>query len=286
MAPNPTLLIVEDDVDVAEMLGAYFRVQGYEVETVHWGEEAVDHCQAVIPDLVILDIRLPDIDGYEVAQRLRTSHQTNRIPIIFLTEKREREDRLRGLSLGADDYITKPFDIQELRLRVRNALRRTDQPPLLNPVTGLPEASLVEEQMASFLQRDDWAFLLIRLEGVEPFREAYGFVASDDALRAISLMITNIVHNLGNPNDFVGHLEAADFIVLTTTSRAKSIQETLERRLRQALTYFYPLQDRPGTAREPTDGGLAITTSSMAPDVSPWRDPDSVRRELIARLAA
>jgi DNA-binding response OmpR family regulator len=118
------ILIVEDDLDVADMLNAYFRVQGYEIFTVNWGEDGVRACQSSRPDIVILDIRLPDIDGYEVARRLRSDRRTADIPIIFLTEKRDRSERLQGLELGADDYITKPFDVQELRLRIRNALRR------------------------------------------------------------------------------------------------------------------------------------------------------------------
>ncbi|RMF35375.1 MAG: DNA-binding response regulator, partial [Chloroflexi bacterium] len=115
------ILVVEDDVDTAEMLTAYFEAQGYEVLSAAWGEDALRMTQEVVPDLVVLDIRLPDIDGYEVCRRLRSHRRTEHIPIIFLTERRERIDRLTGLELGAVDYITKPFDIQELRLRVRNA---------------------------------------------------------------------------------------------------------------------------------------------------------------------
>src|SRR5512147_563598 len=94
------ILIVEDDLDVAEMLNAYFRVQGYEVLTANWGEDGVRVCNSALPDLVILDIRLPDIDGFEVARRLRTSRRTKEVPIIFLTEKRSRGDRLQGLEIG------------------------------------------------------------------------------------------------------------------------------------------------------------------------------------------
>ncbi|MCC6146571.1 MAG: response regulator, partial [Anaerolineaceae bacterium] len=131
-----TLLIVEDDLDIADMLNAYFRAHGYEVLTVNWGEDGVEACQANPFDLVILDIRLPDIDGFEVARRLRTHRRTKHVPIIFLTEKRERSARLQGLELQADDYITKPFDVQELRLRVQNSLERGRRAPLTNPVTG------------------------------------------------------------------------------------------------------------------------------------------------------
>ena len=115
MSETPTrILIVEDDLDVADMLYAYFNVQGYDVQIANWGEDAVDICHANLPRLVILDIRLPDIDGFEVARRLRHNRRTANVPIIFLTEKRGRSDRLQGLELGADDYITKPFDVQEL----------------------------------------------------------------------------------------------------------------------------------------------------------------------------
>ncbi|HIE57598.1 MAG TPA: response regulator transcription factor, partial [Anaerolineales bacterium] len=98
------ILIIEDDLDVAEMLDAYFRVQGYEVLTANWGEDGVAICQKQHPDLIILDIRLPDIDGFEVAARVRENRRTANIPIIFLTEKRSRSDVLQGLELGADDY--------------------------------------------------------------------------------------------------------------------------------------------------------------------------------------
>src|SRR5512144_2164069 len=136
--PKQSILIVEDDLDVADMLNAYFRVQGYEVFTVNFGEDGVRACQTTPPDLAILDIRLPDIDGYEVARRLRENRRTQSIPIIFLTEKRDRADRLQGLEIGADDYIPKPFDVQELRLRVRNCIRRAEQDTLTHPVSGLP----------------------------------------------------------------------------------------------------------------------------------------------------
>ena len=155
------LLIVEDDVDVAEMLTAYFRAQGYEVQAVNWGEDAMQTCRSTHPDLVILDIRLPDIDGFEVARRLRSNQRTLDIPIIFLTEMRERSDRMQGLELGADDYITKPFDIQELRLRVRNSLRWSSESPLTNPVTGLPEGQLVDERLRECLQSQEWAALVV-----------------------------------------------------------------------------------------------------------------------------
>jgi DNA-binding response OmpR family regulator len=241
---KPKILIVEDDLDVADMLNAYFRVQGYEVFTVNWGEDGVRAATTTRPELIILDIRLPDIDGYEVARRLRSDRKTQTIPIIFLTEKRDRADRLHGLELGADDYITKPFDVQELRLRVRNALRRASQDTLTNPVTGLPEGDVVDERLRDCLKKEGWALLLIALEHLDVFREHYGFVASDDVLRAVSMMIQNAIKDMGGSEDMVGHLAAAQFVLILDAANLASIEERIRTRLEQSLDYFYPIKDR------------------------------------------
>ena len=145
------ILIVEDDMDTSDMLCAYFEGQGYEVTTAAWGNDALQLCQEIVPDLIIQDIRLPDINGYEVVKQLRHSGRTQQVPVIFLTEMRDRADRIAGLKLGAVDYITKPFDMQELRLRVRNALRRASYESLVSPVTGLPGERVVLEKLEQLL---------------------------------------------------------------------------------------------------------------------------------------
>lgn len=254
----PKILIVEDDPDVAEMLTAYFRAQTYEVFTVNWGEDGVRSALQAHPDLVILDIRLPDIDGYEVARRLRGDRRTADIPIIFLTEKRDRSDRIQGLEIGADDYITKPFDIQELRLRVRNALKRVSQGSLTNPVTGLPEGALVDEKLSEVLQKDGIALLLVSLKNMDAFREMYGFVTSDDVLRAISLMIHNTMREVSRPEDFVGHLTPTDFVLVVPPSNLAALNEKLRARLDQSFEYFYPLKDRERVANRPDKLGAAL----------------------------
>src|SRR5215475_9476845 len=155
-------------------MNAYFRVQGYDVLTAAWGKDAVKLSTEHNPDLVVLDIRLPDIDGYEVCRQLRTNRRTQDIPVIFLTEKRDRVDKLAGLELGVVDYITKPFDIQELRLRVRNSLRRADQQSLVNPVTNLPEGQVVDEKLREAnAGKSSWALLSISIRGLDSFREMY-----------------------------------------------------------------------------------------------------------------
>lgn len=273
------ILIVEDDLDVAEMLEAYFRVQGYQVATANWGEDAIDVCRKEHPNLVILDIRLPDFDGYEVARRLRGYRRTENIPIIFLTEKRNRADRLQGLELGADDYITKPFDIQELRLRVRNSLQRSSQGAINNPITGFAEGVLVDERLEECVERDDWALLVISLENLSDFRNAYGFVASDDVLRAVSLMVHNAVRKVGSPNDFIGHLETTQFVVVTSPDVLVDLGERIRVRIEQSLDYFYPIKDRD----QLTDSGkrLSLSMKGILPKHGPFSDLQDLKSRLM-----
>ena len=273
------ILVVEDDLDVAEMLNAYFRVQGYEVFTVNWGEDGVRACQTIGPDLVVLDIRLPDIDGYEVARRLRVDRRTQDVPIIFLTEKRERADRLHGLELGADDYITKPFDVQELRLRVRNALRRVSQGSLTNPVSGLPDGALVDEKLNDFLQKGGLSILLVSILNLDVFRDAYGFVASDDVMRAISLMIHNAMRVVGSADDFVGHLTPTDFAMIIASENLPALQERVRTRLEQSLDYFYPIKDRDQASKR--SDRLAIKVVDLPSVSGKYAEVDSLKKELL-----
>ncbi len=275
------ILIVEDDLDIAEMLNAYFRVQGYEVFTVNWGEDGVRAAQTVLPNLIILDIRLPDIDGFEVARRIRSDRRTNEIPIIFLTEKRDRMDRLQGFEVGADDYITKPFDVQELRLRVRNALKRVNQASLTNPVSGIPEGALVEERLSDVVHKSGLSLLHIAILNLQAFRDAYGFVASDDVLRAVSMMISNTLKETGSPEDFLGHIGPSDFVVVLAPGTLPPFQEKIKARLEQSLDYFYPVNDRDHAAQK--SDRLAIHVSEVPSVYGKFSSVDQLKKELLSR---
>lgn len=266
MPDKQTLLVVDDDPNLAGMLNEYFQVQGYNVITADWGEDAVKVCWDTPPHLALLDIGLPDIDGYEVARRLHAHRRTKDIPLIFLTQKSERLDRLQGLQLGAVDYITKPFDLGELELRVRNALQRTLQKTLVHPVTGLPTGRCVDEALDPLLHTTGWAVLLARLRRLEPFRERYGFVAADDVLRAVGLILKDILEQgqSGGEKDFLGHLTSEDFLIITSPPRAAELQDRIDSRLARSMDYFYPLKDRLAASplRDPLSMSLGLLTAA------------------------
>lgn len=241
---NGRILVVEDDLDISNMLRIYFDSQGYEVLVAARGGEALDLCRRKLPEAVVLDINLPDIDGYEVCKQLRNNLRTSHIPIIFLTQKDERSDRITGLELGADDYITKPFDIEELKLRVQNALRRVRHESLTNPTTGLPSGKLIEEQLKLLMRRGNWAILYIGLNDMEPFNDVYGFVAGDDVLRFTAMVLDEAINEMGSPNDFIGHVGGGDFIIITVPQKAEPLRDRVISRFNAEVGAFYSFRDR------------------------------------------
>ena len=238
------LLVVEDDHDIGTMLKIYFETKGFEVDHAIRGSEALDKTRQGMPNLIILDIMLPDIDGYEVCRILRTHTRTSHIPVIFLTQKDERSDKLQGLELGADDYVTKPFDIEELRLRVQNAIARAERESLTDPHSGLPAGKLIEDQLRRSIRLKDWTFMDIRINELEPFRDVYGFIAANDVLRFTGMLMGEIIDELGTPNDFIGHAGGDGFVIITTDEKAAQVKERLQAQFNEKIETFYNFIDR------------------------------------------
>jgi DNA-binding response OmpR family regulator len=249
------LLIVEDDFDISNMLQIYFTGLGYAIDIAARGSEALEKTRKKMPHLIVLDIMLPDIDGYEVCRRLRTNTRTSHIPVIFLTQKDERSDRLQGLELGADDYITKPFDIEELKLRVQNAISRAERESLTDPRSGLPSGRLIEDQLRKIIQTRNWTFIDIRLNHFEPFKEVYGFVAGDDVLRFTGMLLAEIVDQAGTTADFIGHAGGDNFIIITTEQAALAIRERLKSRFDEEIPAHYNFLDREKGFIQMPEGG-------------------------------
>lgn len=238
------LLIVEDDSDISNMLKIYFSSEGYEVDVALRGSDALLKTRQNLPHLIVLDIILPDIDGFEVCRLLRINPRTSHVPIIFLTQKDERSDKLQGLELGADDYITKPFDIEELKLRIQRSIERSEQQSLTDPHSGLPSGKLIEEQLRKFIMKKNWTFLDIRIQYFEPFNEIYGFIAGDDVLRFIAMLMGEIIDEWGTEDDFIGHPGGSRFIIITSTESAPQVRENLKNRFDTEVLSHYNFMDR------------------------------------------
>ncbi len=240
--PEGRILIVEDDAELAERLRGFFEARGYEVKTTALGQEAINLCRCWIPDVVIQDIRLPDMDGFEVVRRLAENPRTKSVGIFFLTQLGDRESKLQGLSLGAVGYMAKPFDLEELELRVRNAIKALQRPRPQNPITGLLNRETLALEAASMLREGRWTAFRILLEGIEEFRDVYGFLAADDLLRAVALVLKNLLDQAGGEG-ILGHLRETEFLLLSKADKEEGIENRLKEVMVRTIEAFYPAQE-------------------------------------------
>ena len=238
------ILVVEDDFDVSNMLRIYFQSQGYDVSIAARGKKALELCRQQLPDVIVLNVMLPDIGGYEICQRLQSNLYTRQVPIIFLTTRDERSDKIVGLELGADHYLTKPCDVQELHLCVQDSIRRARVSNLSNPVTGLPSNKQIEKQLQSLMRRDDWALLYIGVNHIDPFHDKEGFAAGDQVLRDLAHVLSEAVNEFGTSNDFVGHRGGDDFVVVSTQERGAIIRKRIIARFDEIASSHYYFFDR------------------------------------------
>ncbi len=273
---NGRILIVEDDFDISNMLRIFFTGQGYNVEVAARGNDALEMCRKKLPDLILLDIMLPDMDGFEICKVLRTTTRTSHIPIIFLTQKDERSDKIKGLERGADDYITKPFDIEELKLRVRSSILRQKQINQTDPITGLPSSRLIEDQLRELMRTSDWTYMQVGIDNIEPFNDSYGFVARDEVLRFTAMLLNEIIDQQGTLDDFIGHASTYTFVLITRSDNVKSIDESLRSRFSEGVLSHYNFMDREQGGIM-SDSGIVPLMSLSIGTVSDKSNPSDIR---------
>ncbi len=238
------LLVVEDEVITSDLLRRYFEIVGYEVINALNGADAIKMAVEEQPRVVILDIMLPDTDGYEVCKQLRANEKTRHIPIIFLTQKDERRSRLDGLELGADDYITKPFDVEELRLRVHNILDRTGGTPLVDPRTSLPNMALIKERLPRLIDDPEAVFLDAQIEQYEAFGKQYGPVAANQVIRSTAKLIGDLLNEIDPARSFIGHPQDDHFLLGVPKDRVERVEKELPERFARRIVSFYDYPDQ------------------------------------------
>jgi len=240
-----SILVVEDDSDISNMLKIYFGGQGYAVEVAAKGNDALVSTRKQLPNLIVLDINLPDMSGYDVCRELRTTTRTSHIPIIFLTQKDERSDKIAGLELGADDYVTKPFDIEELKLRVQNAISAVKRQQQIDPISNQPTGSLIEEHLRDLMHTSkQWVYVDVKIGSFEPFSEVYGWQAGDEVIRATSLMIAEVIDSEGTTDDFIGHPGRDNFVIITHAADSQPLINRLTDRFNKEILQHYSFIDR------------------------------------------
>ncbi len=239
------ILVVEDDFDISNMLRIYFSGQGFEVQVAPRGGEALKITRKQLPNLIVLDIMLPDMNGYDVCRELRTTTRTSHIPIIFLTQKDERGDKIQGLELGADDYVTKPFDIEELKLRVQNAITAANRQTQIDSKSNLPTGRLIEDHLRTLMRSEgDWTYIDLKINQFDSFTDVYGFVAGDEVIRFTAVLMGDVIDELGTPDDFAGHPGRDNFIIITRAEDVDKLKNHLIETFNEKIKQHYSFIDR------------------------------------------
>ncbi|HJV04928.1 MAG TPA: response regulator [Actinomycetota bacterium] len=239
------ILVVDDDPDIARFIEVNLRTQGYEVEVAADGLEALERAAAQRPDLALIDVMMPRLDGFEVVERLRANPRTSNMSIILLTAKALTADKVLGITKGADDYIIKPFDPVELMARVKGTLRRAQEMRAESPLTGLPGNIRILDFLGNLVSAGrPFALLYADLDHFKAYNDHYGFLRGDDALRFAARTIQETALDVCGDEVFVGHLGGDDFVVVCPPEAAERLsQEILDRTARE-FPSLYDEEDR------------------------------------------
>jgi PleD family two-component response regulator len=222
---KPRILIADDEPHIREVLHMHLELNGFEVFEATDGLEALEMAERLRPDVMLLDVMMPRLDGYETLRRLRASYATRFIPVIMLTAKTAREDAISGFREGANDYIVKPFNNPELTLRIENQLRWSRQQREANPLTGLPgNLSINEETSRRLASGAPFALLQVDIDYFKAYNDHYGYARGDDAIQALARILVEAAGRHGEGN-FVGHIGGDDFILIVSSEICTSCSD-------------------------------------------------------------
>lgn len=243
------ILVVEPDENIRNMLDIYFTGQGYEIACVADGASALKAVQdRDLPDIMLMELELSDMDGYALLEELFTIRRTSPISIIILqkrTERTERRDNIVDLELGADNYITKPFDLIEVQLRIENTIEATRKAKDFSPISNRPKSHLIVDHLNKIEQDSrEWVYLNISVKIFEAFSEIYGWQAGDEVIRTMSLLLGDIIDEVGTPDDFVGHPQRDNFVLITHVDNIAFLKQKLIENFHTEIKQHYSFVDR------------------------------------------
>ena len=240
-----SILIVEDEEDIAALLAMNLAAEGYDTHMSARGDSAFEDAVRIRPDLVLLDLMLPGVDGVEVCRRLRRDPRTASTSIIILTARSLTDDHVLGLEAGADDYVDKPFELDELLARVRRSMRRANQLRHTSPLTGLPGNFEIEARLDDMIvEGRSFALLHIDLDGFKAYNDHYGFVRGDRAITLTCRVIEEAVSNGCGPGAFIGHVGGDDFVVVCDVEDAEPLAEQIVSGFDKLVPELYDPSDR------------------------------------------
>jgi PleD family two-component response regulator len=239
------ILFIDDEPEILKAVKFYLEDEDFEVHTAEEGNQAIELAEAIQPDLIILDVMMPVMDGIQVCRLLRSRTRTRLIPIIFLTARESVEDKIKGLEAGGVDYITKPFNNQELMARIKAHIRSSREELSSHPVTGLPGAPSVEREVNRRLQGGEiFTAVFVGIENFREYREAYGISRGDRLLLFVSRLLEEAIAGPEDDRGFLGQTSYEEFFFVCSSERAPSVCELAVERFEEDRLDHYMEQHR------------------------------------------
>jgi diguanylate cyclase (GGDEF)-like protein len=239
------ILIVDDDPDIRDILKITLSEENYEIIETDNGEDALKLIRTKNPDLVLLDYKIPKIDGRQVCNLVKEDILLQHLPIIMVTGKGDIDDKVEGIYAGADDYIVKPFEPKELLARVRMVLRRTQRDLEANPLTRLPGNVSILKELNKLIEKNElFAVCYIDLDKFKAYNDKYGFERGDEVIRATARILIKAVRNFGKKTDFIGHIGGDDFVVITDPKTVDILCQNIIDEFDKISPTFYNEEDR------------------------------------------
>ncbi|HEV8534171.1 MAG TPA: response regulator [Candidatus Limnocylindria bacterium] len=235
------VLVVEDDLETRAAVRALLEDEGYVCLEAIDGETALDSLRHDRPDVVLLDLGLPRMSGADVHRELRRDPRTRFVPVLFLTAQTDHQAKIALFDEGADDYIAKPYEADELLARVGAAVRRSSGLRAVNPLSGLPGNTTITEELEKRLaRREHFALLYVDIDRFKEFNDHYGFARGD----LMIAMLAELLVQTAGAACFVGHVGGDDFVVLSQAGDTEAVAERVTRRFDETVPALYDADDR------------------------------------------
>ncbi len=244
IALSQKILAVDDEPDILRLTQFLLESWGYEVSTAASGREAVERAQMEEPDLILMDVNMEEMNGFEACEKIKNDFATSFIPVIMLTSQDQVQNKVHGLGKGADDYVIKTVDPLELQARIEMVIRRTQEQSGANPLTRLPGNLALEREIKKRLDSGEpFSVCYCDLDNFKAYNDKYGYEAGDRVIFHTAQTIMNSVRALGDNGDFVGHIGGDDFVVVTTPVRDKLTCKAIAETFDGSIVKFYHAED-------------------------------------------
>ena len=242
---KPRVLLADDQTELLLLMKETVEEAGFEVFIANDGQEALKVIFETHPDIAVLDYNMPIKDGLTVAQNLKDNPLFAHIPIIICTAYSEKKTKIKGLSMGIDDYLIKPVDTDELVARIRMILKRNKLVLDTNPLSKLPGNPSIQARVEREIQQGGrFAVLYLDLNNFKAYNDIYGFDSGDHILKATANLLVKLTIQNENSRDFIGHIGGDDFIIVTAFDRAEKLAENIVTAFDEIAPSFYTKEDR------------------------------------------